>query len=153
LFIFILDNEEIRPPIKTKMKSTASAMWLSPDGQFVAVLDDHGAVRLWRVSDGAPLLGEESRPCLNLAFSPDSRQLAVANDDSVVCIDLANGQETSRWRLPAKPWSLAFHPNNRRLAVGYANNKVASIYDSAQGSHVADLPVGSMIYQVVAWHP
>jgi eukaryotic-like serine/threonine-protein kinase len=146
------DNEKIGC-ITTKMKGTASAIWLSPAGQFVAVLDDHGAVQLWRVADGNPLLGEEPRPCSTLAFSPDSRQLAVAKDDWVFCIDLASGQETNRWRLPARAFTLAFHPNNRRLAVGYSESMFASIYDSAQGSPVADLPVGVMNYQVVAWHP
>ena len=82
----------------------------------------NSAVQLWRVADGKPLLGEESRPCSTLAFSPDSRQLAVAKDDWVSCIDLASGQETSRWHLPAKAHALAFHPNNRRLAVGYSES-------------------------------
>jgi hypothetical protein len=74
-------------------------------------------------------------------------------DDWVLCVDLASSRETTRCRLPSTANSLAFHPNNRRLAVGYANNDVASIYDSAQGRHVADLPVGSMNEQVVTWHP
>jgi len=146
------DNEKIGT-IKTKMKiGTASVIRLSPDGQFVAVLDELGAVQLWRVAEDSPLLGEALRPCSILAFSPDSRQLAVAKDEWVLCIDLARGQETSRWRLPAKANALAYHPKNRKLAVGYASNKVVSVYDSATGSPVADLPVGSM-KQVVAWHP
>jgi WD40 repeat protein len=148
------DNEEIRC-IKTEMKpGTTGAVRLSPDGRFLAVFGEDHAVQLWRVADGKPLLGEALRPCRrNLEFSPDSRQLAVVNDDSVVCIDLASGRETSRWRLPAVANRLAFDPDSSRLAVGYADNKVASIYDTAQGGHVADLPVGCMTWQVVAWHP
>jgi WD40 repeat protein len=79
--------------------------------------------------------------------------LAVGKDDWVFCIDLASGQETSRWRLPAAAHAFAFHPHDQRLAVGYSSSTVASIYDSARGSHVADLPVGLMNLQVVAWHP
>jgi serine/threonine protein kinase/WD40 repeat protein len=148
----IPDNEEIRR-IKTKMTSVASAIWLSPNGEFLAVLDVQHAVQLWRVPDGKPLLREEPRPCLNVAFSPDSRQLAIAKDDWVLSIDVASGRETNRWRLPAKTHALAFHPDNRRLAVSYSNNTVASIYDSAQGSHVADLPIGLMNDPALAWHP
>src|SRR5436309_4256106 len=128
-------------------------MWLSPNGQFLAAHDNQHALQLWRIADGKSLLREELRQCWTSAFSPDSRRLAVAKDDWVFCIDLASGQETRRWRLPAAAHRLAFDPNNRRLAVGYSNSTVASIYDSAQGSHVADLPVGLMEHQVVAWHP
>src|SRR5437016_8036339 len=53
----IPDNEEIRC-IKTKTKNVASVIWLSPNGQFVAVLDGHQALQLWRVIDGK-LLREE----------------------------------------------------------------------------------------------
>src|SRR5262249_37316690 len=143
----IPENEEIRR-IDTKKKiGNARSPRLSPDGQFVAVLDDRDAVQVWRVADGKPLLGEALRPCRgNLEFSPDSRQLAVVNDDSVACIDLASGRETARWRLPGNAHSLAFDKDSRRLAVGYDNNKVVSINDSAQGSHVADLPVGLMAF-------
>ncbi|HVC97447.1 MAG TPA: protein kinase [Pirellulales bacterium] len=149
----IPDNVEMRS-IETRTKSLR-AFSLSKNGQVLALLDEHYALQIWRVADGKPLLREGPRPCLCLcvAFSPDSRQLAVAKDDCCLTIDLASGRETNRWRLPAKSHTLAFHPDNRRLAVGYSNSKVASIYDSAQGSHVADLPVGSMNDQVVAWHP
>src|SRR5262249_33079995 len=149
----IPENEEIRR-IDTKMKIGAGHLWLSPDGQCVAVLDDSEAVQVWRVAGGKPLLGEALRPCRgDLEFSPDSRQLAVIHDDSVVCIDLASGRETTRWRLPGKAHALAFDKDSRRLAVGYADNKVVSIYDFAHGSHLADLPVGLMSIAVVAWHP
>src|SRR5207249_2263911 len=73
--------------------------------------------------------------------------------DWILCFDLASAQEANRWRLPAMAHGLAFHPKNHRLAVGYTNSKVASIYDSAQGRHVADLPVGLMNYAAVAWDP
>jgi eukaryotic-like serine/threonine-protein kinase len=148
----IPDNEEIRC-ITTKTQGLW-ALLLSPNGQFLAVVDaDRYALQLWRVADGKPLLREEQLPCLGVAFSPDSRQLAVARSDWIVSIDLESGQETNRWRLPSRACALAFHPRDRRLAVGYSSSKVASIYDSAQGSHIADLPVGAMNDQVVAWHP
>jgi serine/threonine protein kinase/WD40 repeat protein len=148
----IPDNEEIRPPIETKTKSI-STMSLSPSGQFVAVIDSQNALQLWRVADGEPLLQDQPQPCWCVAFSPDSRQVAVAKDDGILTIDLTSGQETKRWRLPAKAYMLAYHPKNRSLAVGYSASNVASIYDSTQGSHVADLAVGPLSNQVVAWHP
>ena len=141
--------------IKTESKLKPSNLWLSPDGQFVAVLDARRAVQLWRVADGRPLLDGEVRPCSVVAFSPDARQLAVVvEDDRVVVHDVASGREISRWRLPAKAHMLAFHPTDCRLAVGFVDRgKVASIYDAADGRLVADLPVGSMTGQTLAWHP
>ncbi|CAN5320849.1 hypothetical protein BH10PLA2_BH10PLA2_04370 [soil metagenome] len=146
----IPSDAEIR---RIETKTTATAMRLSPDGQVLAVLDDRSAVHLWRIADGKSLQREAPRPCSTMAFSPDSRQLALAKQDLVLAIDLASGQETRRWRLRGKAHAMAFHPDNRRLAVSYAENKVASVYDSTQGSHVADLPVGLMGQPVLAWHP
>ena len=148
----IPNDEELRS-IKTNKKTVSSDLRLSPNGKFLAVLDEHHALQIWRVADGTPLLREEPRPCLDAVFSPDSRQLAFGQGDRILTIDVASGKETNRWRLPSKAYTLAFHPRDRRLAVGYAESRVASVYDSAQGSHVADLPVGLMNDQVVAWHP
>ena len=54
--------------------------------------------------------------------------------------------------MPAKAHQIAFHPDNRRLAVGYCNNSpVVSVYDAVRGSLVADLPVGPIDDQVIAW--
>jgi len=148
----IPDDVEIRS-INTKPKNLPSGMWSSPNGQFLAVLDDHHAVQLWRVADEKPLFRDELGPCSNLAFSPDSRQVAIAKENWVLVIDLAGGRETNRWRLPADAHALAFHPNNGWLAVSYFKSTVASIFDSARGSHVADLPIGLMNLPAVAWHP
>ena len=68
-----------------------------------------------------------------------------------VCFDVRRGEEVKRFPLPARPYYLAFHPNNRRLAVGYSKAEIASIYNSADGAVVADLPVGAMSEQIVAW--
>src|SRR4029077_928204 len=67
--------------------------------------------------------------------------------------DLATGQELKRWRLPSRAITLAFHPQDGRLAVGYYSSRVASVYDAASGAPLTDLPVGEMRSQVVAWHP
>jgi eukaryotic-like serine/threonine-protein kinase len=125
----------------------------SPDDRFLFGFGEGGSLRVWRVADGQPMLQEELRACHALAFSPDGRQLAVGQQDWVLRFDLATSQEVNRWRVSSPPHSLAFHPDNRRVAVGYLNPGVASVYDATSGALIADLPVGGMSDQVVAWHP
>lgn len=146
----VSDGAEIR---RIETHQSAREVSLSPNGQFVATLDEHNAVRIWRVIDGEPLLSQALRPCTTMTFGADSRQIAVAKEEWILVIDLASGRETHRWRLPATASSLAFCPDQRRLAVGYSKRQVVSIYDSAKGSHIADLPIGSLGAPVLAWHP
>jgi serine/threonine protein kinase/WD40 repeat protein len=128
-------------------------LYFSPDDRFLIGLADGFRLLVWRVADGKPALRDEPRECRTHAFSPDGQRLAVAQHERVLCFDLATGQEVRRWRLHAIANSLAFHTDNRRLAVGYRHFGVTSIYESVSGALLTELPVGEMINQVVAWHP
>jgi serine/threonine protein kinase/WD40 repeat protein len=128
-------------------------LYFSPDDRFLLALVAGRTLRVWRVADGQPILRDEPRGCRGHAFSADGRRLAVGQQEWVLCFDLATGQEETRWRLPARVHTLAFRPDDGQLAVGYASSTVASVYDAASGVLVADLPVGPMSDQVVAWHP
>src|SRR5262249_60474422 len=90
--------------------------------------------------------------CTYPAFSPDGRRLAVAQQEWVLCFDLATGQEVKRWRTPTPIQALAYHPDNRRLAVG-SMSASASVYDTVTGALVTDLPVDLWGALTVAWHP
>jgi serine/threonine protein kinase/WD40 repeat protein len=128
-------------------------LFFSPDERFLLGLVNGYTLRVWRVADGQPALRDELRDCRSHAFSPDGRRLAVGWQEWIVCFDLATGQEVKRWRLPASAHSLAYHPDNGKLAVGYFRSPVASVYDAASGNLLTDLPVGAMGDQIVAWHP
>src|SRR5262249_46775087 len=49
--------------------------------------------------------------------------------------------------------SLALHPYNGKMAVGYFRARAVSVHDAASGALLSELPVGAMRDQVVAWHP
>ncbi len=72
---------------------------ISPDGQTLAAGGRDGTVRLWRVSDGAPLptLTLPGGPAVTgLAFASDGRTLAAAG----VAAD-GTGPGVLTWQLPA----------------------------------------------------
>jgi serine/threonine protein kinase/WD40 repeat protein len=147
----IPDDQEIRRIASGPI--LGEYLFFSPDERFLLALGDGHTLRVWRVADGQPALRDDLRGCRAHAFSPDGRQLAVGQQQWVVCFDLATGQEVKRWRLPASAHTLAFHPGNGKLAVGYLASNVASVYDAAGGAPLTELPVGGMCAQVVAWHP
>ena len=152
----IPENREVRaiqssPAIR--FWTAGRSLLLSPDGQYLAELEDNYQLQVWRVEDAKPALCCEPEGCWALAFSPNSRELAVGQGNWVLRFDLASGRELNRWQVPQQPYSLEFAPDNRRLAIGYTNAEIVSVYDVETGASMADLPVGSSEREVVAWHP
>jgi serine/threonine protein kinase/WD40 repeat protein len=128
---------------------------LSPDGRYVARLESGDKLRVWRVADGVEVLQEPLAHVTGRAFSRDSRYLLLGQWGEVVRFDLTTGREVNRWKLPdlASVWMLAYHPDNRRVAVCYVDSKIVSIYDTEKGELVAELPVGPSRNCVASWHP
>jgi eukaryotic-like serine/threonine-protein kinase len=147
----IPDDQEIRRIVSGAI--LGKYLHFSPDDRFLLGLVEGYALRVWRVGDGQPALHEELDGCRSHAFSPDGRLLAIGQRERVLCFDLATGQEVRRFRLPGPAHTLAFHPDGSKLAIGYFNSNVVSVYDAASGAPVADLAVGAISDQVVAWHP
>jgi eukaryotic-like serine/threonine-protein kinase len=146
--------------IQRLQSSPTSTSWapgrgllFSPDGRFIAKVEEDGRLWLRRCESGESVFSSPPGPCLATAFSPDGRQIAIGQETSIVCFDLATGQERRRWQVLAQPHTLRFSPNSRRLAVGYSQASVVSIYDAGDAMHVADLPVGAGTEEVIAWHP
>ncbi|HEV3343139.1 MAG TPA: protein kinase [Pirellulales bacterium] len=147
----IPDDQEIRRIASGPI--LGEYLFFSPDERFLLGLGEGYTLRVWRVADGQPALRDELRECRSHAFSPDGRRLAVSRQEWIHCFDLATGQEVKRWPLPASAHTLAFHPDNSKLAVGYYSSRAASVYEAARGALLTELPVGAMSDQVVAWHP
>jgi WD40 repeat protein/Tfp pilus assembly protein PilF len=110
------------------------------------------------------LTGPEPKCCLTdpsvashcEAFSADSRRLAyLRSDGTMVVHDLTTGP-VGQWRLPGEPahWTLAFHPDGQRLAVGVLaeGQLVIRVCDAVTGQVTARLPHAAWCHGVT-WHP
>ena len=110
----------------------------------------------WRLAQsptGSGPAADDLRDCPAAAFSPDGRHLAVGWQEGIVCFDLATSREVRRWRLPAGPpgWRSA-----RMAAAGRARAqppRSPPCTTRGDGALLANLPVGAVSGQVVAWHP
>jgi serine/threonine protein kinase/WD40 repeat protein len=152
----IPDNKEIRRIVAPQSGGKGVGVGVSPDGKYVTWAEGlPRTLRLWRVADGQPVLREQPHPHFGLAFSPDGRQLVVGEEGWFVRYDLTTGRQVNRWPVPEKAQTcvMAFHPDNRRLAVGYIRSDVASVYDASTGKLLAELAIGPGWERQVAWHP
>jgi len=140
-----------RPGVSTAMKGRQFAF--SPDGRFLVWLDANGQLELWRWQSGKAMIGNPPDDCATLVFSPDGKQAAVGHADWISCFDMDTGEESRRWRASDEIHALDFHPDSRRLAVGYLGSETVSIYDTENGVKLADLPMQNSNQNVVAWHP
>jgi serine/threonine protein kinase/WD40 repeat protein len=128
---------------------------LSPDGRYLAATHDPDfALTVWDidrrrrvVEDPGPLAPGAAR------FSPDSRRIAsVHKDGQLLLYDLATGQISRQWRLPA-PGDLAFRPDGIQLAVSptVPKNPTCQIFDVKSGQLVDSIPLP--LAGTLAWSP
>ncbi len=152
----IPENRELKrlkPAALISASATILQFQFSPDGSLLACLDNQGQLDLWRWESGESVLQHPPDSCSLVAFSPDSRRLAVGHEEWITRFDLATGEAGNRWLVPDRIHSMNFHPDNRSLAVGYENTNAISIYNADDGKLLASLPTGTGIQTVVAWHP
>ena len=114
----IPDDQEIRR-IDTKTTSEASTFGSAPTGSSWPCSTNNTPCNsgAWPTATAPP-----GRPAAVLDRGVQSGRPAVGGRQGRLGPLHRPGerQETSRWRLPAKAHTLAFHPDNRRLAVGYS---------------------------------
>ena len=119
---------------------------LSPDGKWLATVTEKGLVKLWDLGTGRAahaLPTGDSYP-RDLAFSPASTLLAVANTNSeklatleLTLWDVKTGKERRRWNCAKAARALAFSPDGKILASG---DEQVKLWDLRTGKAVASLP-------------
>jgi WD40 repeat protein len=120
----------------------------SPDGKLV-VTDD----QVWDAATGKkiralPLLPLKDRPYtpFQLAFSPDSRQVAIHRYNDLVLVEVATGKEAWTVELPPrKPYhvhvpSIAFTPDGKQLVTARNDEGIIRVWVVATGKEVRSFP-------------
>jgi WD40 repeat protein len=125
---------------------------LSPNGLLLLQrCRPFGQSKLWNLDGPKPIVVREGATGdleSAVAFSPDSRQLAMTQADAaVVVLDTATGKELRR--LPLFAQRLAFHPTLPHLAV--ASENVVQVFDIASGMRVNEILQPQWVTSL-AWH-
>jgi WD40 repeat protein len=134
LLLFALDARSGAAPVTFTAGAPVQQMHFAPDGVLAAVSPD-GSVWLWRIASHGPaaptarLLGRVPNATASdatgagmrplLAFSPDSRTLAVGGPAEAVVVDVSDpGASHVVGSIPGTVGSVVFSPDGGTLAVG-----------------------------------
>jgi WD40 repeat protein len=128
----------------------------SPQGEKLAAGTFDGHIRVWRVTDGQPLLACEGHAgyVWSVAFSPNGRLLASGSIDHAVCVwDSHSGQRlhTLQGHTDAVR-SVAFSPDGRRLVSG-SDDQTVRLWEVQTGQHLHTLQGHTNAVNAVAFSP
>jgi len=127
------------------------AVAFSPDGKLLADSRYDGTIHLWETATGKEVrsvqTGGQSGSTFCMAFSPDSRVLAVGGQSSAVLFEVATGQPRCRFSgHQGCIHSLAFTADGRTLATGGGEALLhlgdLDEYRLASADRVSDYSVG-----------
>jgi WD40 repeat protein/serine/threonine protein kinase len=117
---------------------------LSPNGQQCATPCRHNLVYLWDMDStaGQPVhvLRGHAHLVVDVAYSPDGRQLATGSRDSIRLWDPATGQQLFVL-TPDGPPSLIYSPDSKRL-ISDEDGGTYHLWDATTGKRIASLGLG-----------
>jgi len=122
--------------------SPVSSVAFSPDGELIASGSWDSTVKIWNAGTGVEVMTlRHSYGVGGVAFSPDGKRLAVADDSTIRIWDVATGDELQvLWGHEDITLSVAFSPDGRRIVSGSKDDTVR-IWDAATGVEVLRLPI------------
>jgi WD40 repeat protein len=141
----------LRPvEVKFHAPATVRALAISPDGRFCAAAT--AGSRIWNIETGEAQVPDWSVPATSVAFSPDSRLVAMGADDHQARVwDIA--KNTTRSVLPHGDTvtGVAFSPDGRILATSALRDS-PRLWDLRSGKSLT-LEHGGMSDNAVAYAP
>jgi WD40 repeat protein/DNA-binding SARP family transcriptional activator len=155
--LFTIPNSAVRPPHSPAV-SPDGALAAAPDGKqpdHLALLDLRSPKRARR------LLAPEVGVITAVAFSPDSKRLAVGGDGrpAPVLIDAASGKVLLRMTGGDRPGAIftaQFDPKGQRLLTSDDTDPLAIIWDTTTGraiQHLRHPKAEETWFLVAAWSP
>jgi WD40 repeat protein/serine/threonine protein kinase len=129
-------GRQLTPPLCLQGK--VHALTFTRDGQILATADEAGRVRLWDWGTGQLQKiykeGNNDR-VYSLAFSPDSKLLAIGGNQIVQVLEVATGQERSVLRGHGNGvYHLNFSPDGSKLITISHFDPIAKLWDVATGT-------------------
>ena len=137
----------------TGAASRSGTLTFSPDGRLICWRDEHGRVGVWSCDTGEAVLQNAPTTSSAQAFSPDSRRIALADGASIRCFDLISGELIFAWVARDSVFAMDFHPDSRRIAVGYWSAGAVAVYNSDDGTRSVNVSTVGSAQMIVAWHP
>ncbi len=136
---------------------TFDAIWavaISGDGRFWAASIGRGEVRMWETSDDYPhwVWHTHAHVVRSLAFSPDSRRLAIGSLDGMIQLwDVASGARLwANWNA-RNINRLAYSPDGKVIACASSDSTVR-LWDADHGTQIDSLLHPAAVF-AVTWSP
>ncbi len=130
---------------------TVHAVAVSPDGSLLAADTDPG-VTIWQAGDLARVAHLDTKDVQDLAFSPDSRSLAVASDTATELVDPRSGRvERTLDRSDEGVESIAFTSDGKVLfGLGF---ETFQAWNAGTGEELGRRALAAIDYRTVAVNP
>jgi WD40 repeat protein len=157
IVLWEIETRGLRQHIDSQGRRRQSVV-VSPDGKRLAAAGDADDpfVEMWEVSqlafDGNPSWRIEAQGCRCLTFSPDSRQLIVADwsGDRTLVLDSKTGSVTSELETE-QCWWAACSPDGGQLAVAMLDH--IDVWDCSTWKQLLQLRGHSVTTTTVAYSP
>jgi WD40 repeat protein len=139
---------EGRPIATLQQPDPVTGLALNSDGSRLAVTSgsfgshERGAFVVWNTATRTELRRVVNRPTSleAVAFSPDSRIIATANQDSSAQLwNAASGLELQNFTVDQPVWAVAFSADGRYLATG-SKDGAARVWERSTGRELIRLP-------------
>lgn len=112
----------------------------SPDGEKLASVSDDGRVNIWDAQTSQLLRSLEISGAREAEWHPNSRQIAVAVDDSAQVWDAETGRMTDIYESDGRVYAVAWSPDGLQLAYGGEIFEEGEIFSIVQPEILQPIP-------------